>query len=261
MNTEICHFSLNITQWHVVCHKPMSVEDWQQGEQHWIDVVAKRESCTPKLAFLPPLKRRRLSDSARLFFEAAWPLTEQNAQLPVVYASSNSEINRSFALWQSLLQEGDVSPTSFSLSVHNALVGQWSEMRQVKSETTAITAQKDNLESALLEAYLLLNDGASQVLVVVTETPLYADYKATPITRQPFAYALAMVVEPGEQYQLSLQQQACEQAGKNETNFTAAGYQIDNALLWVKQQHLGASQWRTPSNQGYWQWDKKSPQE
>ncbi len=249
MTTLICNFSFNISRWNVVCNKTLTVEDWKLGENHWQQHSANWEDFSPKLAFLPPLKRRRLSDSARLFFEASWELTGQDENLPVVYASSNSEINRSFALWQTLLQEGDVSPTSFSLSVHNALVGQWSEMRQVKTETTAITAQQDNLETALLEAYLLLNDGYEKVLVVISESPLYAEYNAQPVVRQPFAYALAMVVEKGEQYHLSLHAQP-----GNIEPFFATG---DNSLNWVKQQHLAQSQWQTPSSRGgYWQWQK-----
>lgn len=248
MPTPICRFSFNICQWNIVCNKPLSVQDWQQGEPHWFETVAQRETISPKLAFLPPLKRRRLSDSARLFFESAWQLTENESNIPVVYASQNSEINRSFALWQSLLKESDVSPTSFSLSVHNALVGQWSEMRQVKNETTAITAQQDNLETALLEAYLLLQEGHSRVLVVIVETPLAESYNAKPIIRPPFAYALAMVIEAGNSTQLSLYS---EQA----VDFIAKSANCDNALTWVKQQARGETQWFTSSSaQGYWQW-------
>lgn len=246
MTQQICNFSFNIQAWNIVCNKELTTEDWQQGEQHWFAEVVNRETIAPKLAFLPPLKRRRLSESARLFFEAAWQLTEQEANLPVVYASLNGEINRSFALWHSLLTEGDVSPTSFSLSVHNALVGQWSEMRQVKNETTAITALKDSLETALLEAFLLLNDGQEKVLVVLVETSLSSEYNAQPVPHLPFSYALAMVVEKGSTYQLSLQSQAVESLSFS-----------DNALTWVQHQHLGTNQWQTQSSRrGSWLWQK-----
>lgn len=200
----------------------------------------------PSLDFLPPLKRRRLSDAARLFFAAAWPLTEQESNIPVVYASFNGEINRSFALWQQLWKEGDVSPTSFSLSVHNALVGQWSEMRGVKQECTAICANKDNLETALTEAYLLLHDGVQSVLVVTAESPLAAQYPVEPVFRHPFSYALALLVERGERYQLSLHAQPAP-----------SGLYIDNALSWVKQQYLTESCWQTPSSGGgHWLWQR-----
>ena len=141
--------------------------------------------------------------------------------MPVVYASSNSEMNRNFALWHSLLKEGDVSLPSFSLSVHNALIGQWSELRQVKSETTSIMARLDNLETALLEATLLLNEGHEKVLVVIAESPLEAKYNAQPVIRTPLGYALALVITQGEQYQLTL------------TDSPFNNDVTDNALTWV----------------------------
>lgn len=244
----ICTFSFNISAWNIVANKALSAEDWQRGEAFWAENAERWETVAPKLAFLPPLKRRRLSESARLFFESAWELTAENDNLPVVYASANSEINRSFALWESLLKEGDVSPTSFSLSVHNALVGQWSEMRQVKNETTAITARQDNLETALLEAHLLLNDGAEKVLVVIVEDRLAEQYDAKPIYRQPFAYSLALIVEKGSDYCLSLLPQAVDLGEK---------LAKENALAFVQHQHLASRAWRAASSrQGVWQWQR-----
>ncbi|WP_301099384.1 beta-ketoacyl synthase chain length factor [Otariodibacter sp.] len=249
MDNLICHFSFNISQWNVVCNKALSAEDWKLGANHWFAISDSLEDIKPKLAFLPPLKRRRLSDSARLFFEAAWELTDNESNLPVVYASLNSEINRSFALWKSLLSDGDVSPTSFSLSVHNALVGQWSEMRQVKNETTAITATKDNLEIAIMEAYCLLNEGHEKVLVVIVENPLSQDINVHPVTRHPFAYALAMIIEKGNDYQLSLY-------SDSNTRFDHLDFS-DNALTWIKNSHLEQNHWQTPNSRGgYWQWQK-----
>lgn len=248
--TISCSFSFNVSAWNVVTNKQLSKDDWVLGEQHWVDNAKNWQDVSPALAFLPPMKRRRLSDSARLFFEAAWDLFPSNeANVPVVYASNNSEINRSFGLWHTLLQDGDVSPTSFSLSVHNALVGQWSEFRQVTTETISITASQDNLESALLEAYLLLNDGMESVLVVVAESPLLEHYNAQPIERQPFAYALALVVTKGEQYQLSL-------VAKDIANSTAC-LAKDNALAWVQNHYMNSVQWQTKSINGkVWQWQK-----
>lgn len=245
-----CEFSINISAWQVVTNKHLSVEDWQKGETHWAENANAWDDFSPKLSFLPAMKRRRLSDQARLFFEAAWELLpEDRTNVPVVFASNNSEINRNFGLWHQLFTEGDVSPTSFSLSVHNALVGQWSEFRQVTTETIAITACKDNLESALLEAHLLLNDGYSNVLVVVSESPLLASYNAEPVIRQPFSYALALVVEKGDEYQLSL-------IAKENENSTACLPQ-DNALAWVQHHHLNSQTWQTASSAGgVWQWQK-----
>lgn len=243
--TEICNFSFSLQGWNIVCNKSLTADDWKQGYTYLRNKSETFEDFAPKLAFLPPLKRRRLSDSARLFFEAAWDLVGENADMPVVYASSNSEMNRNFALWHSLLKEGDVSPTSFSLSVHNALIGQWSELRQVKSETTSIMARVDNLETALLEATLLLNEGHKKVLVVIAESPLEAKYNAQPVIRTPLGYALALVVTKGEQYQLTL------------TDSPFNHDVTDNALTWVSHQYLESRTWHTPSgSNGTWLWQK-----
>ncbi|OOF54894.1 beta-ketoacyl synthase chain length factor [Rodentibacter genomosp. 2] len=241
----ICRFSFNIKNWAMVCSKKLEADDWKRGEVFWQENAVNFADVSPKLAFLPPLKRRRLSPAARLFFESAWELLGENKNIPVVYASSNGEINRNFDLWHSLLTEGDVSPTSFSLSVHNALVGQWSELSGVKAEITALTAQQDNLEIALLEAYLLLNEGMNQVLVVVAESPLEDSYNASPIYRQPFSYALSLLVEKGGDYTLALDESEGDLSG------------FDNALTWVKNQYLSIKEWKTKSSaKGSWQWRK-----
>ena len=241
----ICQFSFSIKQWKIVCDKSLSEADWLKGNAHWLDNRENFEDFTPKLAFLPALKRRRLSHSARLFFEAAWDLVTENPDIPVVYASANSEMERNFALWHSLLREGDVSPTSFSLSVQNALVGQWSELRQVKSETTSLMANGGNLEIALLEAYLQLNEGVEQVLVIIAETPLSSMYNAVPVHRSPWGYALALVVEKGEQFTLTLNENA------------QGEYTPDSALEWVRQQYLQSVDFNVKNANGStWQWHR-----
>lgn len=242
---SVCHFSFNIKNWAIVCNKKLEADDWKKGEVFWRESAVSFDDISPKLAFLPPLKRRRLSPSARLFFESAWDLLGENKNIPVVYASSNGEINRNFALWHSVLTEEDVSPTSFSLSVHNALVGQWSELGSVKAETSALTAQQDNLEIALLEAHLLLNEGANQVLVVVAESPLENEYNVAPVYRQPFSYALSLLVEKGDTYSLTLDENNADVAGS------------DNALTWVQHHYLDVKKWQAKSRAGLvWQWEK-----
>ena len=133
----------------------------------------------PALEFLGAMQRRRLSGVARLMVDAAWPLVQDDEHLPVVYVSHDGEINRSFELWLTLLKEGTVSPTSFGLSVHNALVGQWSMLRRDGSESTALCARSAQLETGVVEACGMLADGASAVLVVVADDPLSSEYPVT----------------------------------------------------------------------------------
>ena len=156
----------------------------------------------PALEFLGAMQRRRLSGVARLMVDAAWPLVQDDEHLPVVYVSHDGEINRSFELWLTLLKEGTVSPTSFGLSVHNALVGQWSMLRRDGSESTALCARSAQLETGVVEACGMLADGAPAVLLVVADDPLSSEYPVT-AQRAPFPYALAMVLVPGDDWRLS----------------------------------------------------------
>ncbi len=194
-------FSFNIAAWRASSSYFAEPQAWQRwAENGCVDTAAETK---PALEFLPAMQRRRLSPAARLVFDAAWPLAEEFPNCPLVYASHDGEINRSFELWQSLLREQTVSPASFGLSVHNALAGQWSMLRQDMSENTALSADQDSLESALAEAYALLQEGADKVWVVLADEPLHTEY-AVNAERAPFAHALAMVLEAGDDYRISL---------------------------------------------------------
>jgi hypothetical protein len=54
-----------------------------------------------------------------------------------------------------LANDQPLSPTQFSLSVHNAMIGLWSIMRGETSEMTALAAAGDGLEHGMLEAAAL----------------------------------------------------------------------------------------------------------
>ncbi|UOO80719.1 beta-ketoacyl synthase chain length factor [Uruburuella testudinis] len=196
------YFSFSVAAWRAVGSRMADEGQWRA----WAADAACADNLPdykPALPFLPAMQRRRLGVPARLVLDAAWNLAGQFPDAPLVYVSHDGEINRSFELWLSLLREHTVSPTSFGLSVHNALAGQWSMLRGDMSEHTALAVCGDGLEHALAEAYALLQEGAPRVLVVSADEPLQADYAADAV-RAPWPYALAMVVMRGDEYRLSL---------------------------------------------------------
>lgn len=157
----------------------------------------------PDVSFLPAMQRRRLSRLARMLFHVAWPLAEGQGALPLVFASRHGETPRTLAILEELGRDEPLSPTQFSLSVHNAIIGLWSILREDSSEMTAMAAAGDGLEQAMLEAAGLLAEGAPAVLVVVAEelpAPLYRPY----IDDVPFSYALALLLKPGDTWTLQL---------------------------------------------------------
>ncbi len=210
---RVMHF--RIEQWRAWAPGLESADDWRlwshaparlpgAAEQSPSQPDAAQPSAAqPDVSFLPAMQRRRLSPLARMAFHVAWPLAEAYGQLPLVFVSRHGETPRTLAIITDLAKDEALSPTQFSLSVHNAIIGLWSIMRGDTSEMTALAGENDGLEQGVLEACTLLGEGAPAVLLVVAEErppALYAPY----IDDVPFSHAVALLLTPGDDWQLQL---------------------------------------------------------
>lgn len=136
-------------------------------------------------------------------FQVAWPLADAHGEpLPLIFASRHGETPRTLSILQELARGEPLSPTQFSLSVHNAIIGQWSILRGDHSEMNALATGRDGLEHAVLEACTLLAEGASGVLVVIAEEAPPTLY-APQIDDVPFPYAVGLLLTPGGSHGLS----------------------------------------------------------
>jgi len=192
----------DIEQWRAWAPGRACRTDWARWAQanDWLEDPGAQ----PDVSFLPAMQRRRLSRLARMVFAVAAPLVEDQPPMPLVYASRHGETTRNFALLSDLAGQQPLSPTQFSLSVHNAIIGLWSIFQGDTSEMTALAAEGDGLEHAVLEAMLLLNDGAPAVLLVIAEeTPPDAYRPWIDDVQTP--YALALRLTAGDAWQLQLQ--------------------------------------------------------
>ncbi|MDY7563014.1 beta-ketoacyl synthase chain length factor [Pseudomonas sp. 10B1] len=193
--------TFNIAQWRAWAPGLKTTEDWQQWNigQANVDIG----DTAPDVSFLPAMQRRRLSRLARMAFSVGWPLADGREQLPLVFVSRHGETPRTFEILSELAAEQPLSPTQFSLSVHNAVIGLWSIMRGETSEMTALAAAGDGLEHGVIEAGALLAEGASAVLLIITEEQPPEAYVAW-VDDVPFPYAVGLLLTPGTDWQLSL---------------------------------------------------------
>ena len=191
----------DIKGWQAWAPGVSSHEDWLAwcAQPHELEFSSE----TADVSFLPALQRRRLSPLARMAFHVGWPLAEMMPAQPLVFCSRHGETPRNLQLLTNLAQQEDLSPTHFSLSVHNAVAGLWSIFRNDTSEMTSIAGVEDGLEHALVEAQLLLAAGSPSVLLIIAEDQQPSAYLPW-IDDVPFAYALALQVVPGQQWQLEL---------------------------------------------------------
>ena len=193
--------NFNIAAWRAWAPGLDSVADWQAWSQQ--PGLLATSGAAPDVSFLPAMQRRRLSRLARMAFSVGWPLAEGHPALPLVFASRHGETPRTFDILSDLAAEQPLSPTQFSLSVHNAVIGLWSILRGETSEMTALAAAGDGLEHGLIEACALLNEGAQAVLLVITEEQP-PDAYASWIDDVPFPYAVGLLLTPGQQWQVTL---------------------------------------------------------
>lgn len=192
------------------------------------------------LAEVPAMTRRRIDPLGRAALQVAWWAQGAAPTGPVVFASRWGEIARSVALLRQLGACEPLSPTAFSLSVHNASSAVYSIARGDPGNYSAISAGPASAAAGVCEALGLLGEGAAQVLVVSVEAALPEPYEA--MDRQPGPLrAWAALLEPAEQ---GLRLQACA------SDAEPAALPADLAVLRVLTGHAPQLQ------QGGWRWSR-----
>lgn len=134
--------------------------------------VAQNYDITPALTEMPAMMRRRVDRLGRMALQTAYWGMADSPSCPVVFASRYGDISRSVGMLRQLAEKEPMSPTSFSMSVHNAIGALFSISRDDVNAYTAIAAGEETVEAAFTEALGLLADGENAVLVVYYEEPL-----------------------------------------------------------------------------------------
>lgn len=149
----------------------------------------------PKLDFIAPLQRRRLSPLARINLQLAHDIHPEQTALRCVFASRHGEIAQTTQMLQALANHELLSPARFSHSVHNAIQGLWSIQAQQTAECSAISAGIDTLAMGVLEAATLLADQANPaVLLMCTDEAVPAIFQPD-ASESTIPFALAMLID------------------------------------------------------------------
>lgn len=183
---------------------------WPSSQDDAGQMARQREK--ELLAPVPGLLRRRLSRLAKTVFCAANQCIEDAIPMPVVFSSSHGELARSFALMQMLEAGEEISPTAFSLSVHNAIAGLFSMASHNTLQSTVIAPGAEGMSAAFIESAGLLLEGAGRVLLIFYDEPLVDFYPAAPFPLSaPDTTALALRISnrgPGMKIHMSSTEQA-----------------------------------------------------
>ncbi len=110
---------------------------------------------TPKLPYVDALFKRRLSQITRMTIEAVHGLVEddeKNANLKLVFASFRGEIARQLKINRGLIEDAEIMPAQFSISVFNTPPAATTIALKMKAGYTAIYPSEDNFSSCILAA-------------------------------------------------------------------------------------------------------------
>lgn len=177
-------------------------KDWNQWLQH-PEPIGEPFAKIP-LKSIPAMLRRRFNTIGKYAVGTALPLVEGIEAIPSIFASRHGDTELSFSLLEQMGRDEPLSPTSFSLAVHNAVGGLFSIARKDTSEVTAIAAMECLVLQTLFEAIGQLQD-TNRVLCVIYDVPLaefYRPYCGDADDLFPFAIAMILSRVNGDSYSL-----------------------------------------------------------
>lgn len=161
------------------------------------DAQSTQPDQLPDISMIPAMQRRRMSSLSKMALATALKCTDHSQAKPnCVFATQHGELTRTIKILDSVTEGTDLSPTDFSLSVHNTALGLFSIFTDNKQPATTIVAGADTFGSALLEAAVFLNRFPTiPVLLVYFDEPLPPPLNQfeTPATD---AFAIALLLSP-----------------------------------------------------------------
>jgi len=167
----------------------------------WKAWTPAQHDAQPDVSVIPAMLRRRLSPIGRAALSVIMPLAQTHGAMPLVYVSRHGDLNRTLGLLEELAQGEPMSPTAFSLSVHNATAGLFSIQQGLTRNITALSGGAQELVPGLLESLGLCSLETTRVLCVFCDESPPAVYQHQ-VDQPAQPYALAVVIGQGESWRL-----------------------------------------------------------
>jgi hypothetical protein len=232
---------------------------------HWTIPVARWSSwpaaaaAAPDIGFIEPMVRRRLSTLTRIALKVAHDCAADRPAVRIVFASRHGELRRTTDILRNISAGEPVSPTSFSLSVLNAMSGVFGIARSDRSAASAMSAGAETLGYALLEAHAqYATDASTPVLLVYADEPADPAYGTIEDEVQGGAIAVLLEKEASAGHIVCSLTRARENAGGSASGGEAASFPTQSqALLHCLETGQPAS-WQRAGACWHWRWDERA---
>jgi hypothetical protein len=237
---------------------PAAWQDWAEnpGQPCGDDMAACAE--------MPAMQRRRLSRLGRAAVQVAWQCQGTDAGLPMVFVSRYGDVQRSLAAIEALEASGDMSPTLFASSVHNAIGAMYSIARQLPENLVCLAAERDGVAAAMVEVAGLLADGAERVLLVCADEPLpprWSELGDGPSATYAYALRVGAAVPGQPRLRLKLSDSKCVEPQFGGVPGSPAAVDVGSALpddlrVLALLLRSSASSLTQTSGRRRWQWTR-----
>ena len=213
--------------------------DINNKDERLVTAIDTVPACVPKML------QRRLTPLGKAVFNVANHCIKVGETMPVVFSSAQGELDKSLAMLKVIQTDEELSPTAFSLSVHNAIAGLFSIAYRNHQEITVIASGQEGITPAFIDALGILHEGATEVLVILYDEPVPDFYPIAPFNLNGSPCVLAL--------RLTLSSDGLPLSLSRSTEFHDAGEHSVQLLTFLKflltdEQVL---------NLGNWTWCKK----
>ena len=179
---------VNAKAWLQGIEQDNDLADWAQGGE----LPTSFE--LPKPSFYPKAQLRRLSPFSKVVLHCLDLPEALNESLPLIFASRHGDLAQTVELIKGVATGEDLSPTQFTLSVHNATTGLFGIATKNTAETTTISAGEKTFSAGLLEAAMQAQLENTQVIYTYCDFPVPREYEAFE-KLQP-AHGITLVLSP-----------------------------------------------------------------
>lgn len=186
----------------------VTIENWSawapnvESTEHWLEwAQGQREIFGDQKAsveFLAAKLRRRLSHHSKMALKVAFDCHSSGEPIQTIFCSRHGELHRSSGLLLDIAAKEELSPTAFSMSVHNTSSGMYAIARKDQSPSLALAAGSDTFASAFAEAFAVLHSGRSEKVMLVIVDELLPDLFGEFEDRGACSYAAAFLISRNE---------------------------------------------------------------
>lgn len=169
-----------------------SKEDWLAWKQNEKQIIHEKKS--PKLEFTEPLFRRRLSQISKMTIQVVHDLIEEDPQAKEykqVFVSFRGEIEREFLINKGIIEDSEILPAGFSLSVFNTPIALSTLALKLKAGYSVIYPSKNNFSNALIGASApILCNAEENIILIYADEIIPNEYEnLASIENEPLAFA------------------------------------------------------------------------